>query len=374
MEQIIKKHIVTSGCSFTRQARRVGITGDEYDFMDDPKGLWKWPNFIQKLYPDYKVITYGNPTNDNDVIAKSILYGVDKLLKNGTAPADIKVIVQWSGWSRNSFFISKETQIKNNYFLNKDFVKERDKDTYPINEMFAHVNDFINDEKLYPGEHGYYVLSGGYNSEHVSTKAKEFFDDYVEHIFSADERMIQFFQSILLVQSFCKANSIEYMFFNIHNNFSVDYRTDDKSDLFAATDSKKPEGWHILYDKFIPNTWKTDNEIQFENQPHIKWLYDMIDFDKFWFYKKDGITKFGGQVEWSIQNYNFDEISDDDDIPNIIWQEYRTAWDNGKRSMEDILEHFKTNNYWQHTAPYMNKKFVKEVLVDFLGKPHKKMI
>ena len=116
MEQTIKKHIVTSGCSFTRQARRVGITGDEYDFMDDPKGLWKWPNFIQKLYPDYKVITYGNPTNDNDVIAKSILYGVDKLLKNGTAPADIKVIVQWSGWSRNSFFISKETQIKNNYF------------------------------------------------------------------------------------------------------------------------------------------------------------------------------------------------------------------------------------------------------------------
>ena len=35
---------------------------------------------------------------------------------------------------------------------------------------------------------------------------------------------------------------------------------------------------------------------------------------------------------------------------------------------------FKTNNYWQHTAPYMNKKFVQEVLVDFLGKPHKKVI
>jgi hypothetical protein len=374
MEQILTKYIITNGCSFTRQYRRVGISGTADDYQTDPMSQWKWPHFIQKEYPEYKVINYGCPTNDNEVIAKSTLYGIDKLLKEGKNPKDIQVIVQWSGWARSSFFISKDKQHKNDYFLNKNFIKERDKDTYPINEEFAHVNDFINDKKLYPGEHGYYLLSGGYHCGHVATKAKEFFDDYVEHIFSTDERMIQFFQSILLVQSFCKANGIEYMFFNMNNNFSVDYRTDDKFPLFAPIDSKKSQGWHVLYDKFIPNTWKTDNEIQFENQPHIKWLYDMIDFDKFWFYKKDGITKLGGQVEWSIQNYNFDEISDDDDIPNIIWQEYRGKWDDGLRTKEDILEHFETNNYWQHTAPYMNKKFVKEVLVDFLGKPHKKMI
>ncbi len=29
------KYIVTSGCSFTRQYRRIGITGNEYDFMND---------------------------------------------------------------------------------------------------------------------------------------------------------------------------------------------------------------------------------------------------------------------------------------------------------------------------------------------------
>ena len=164
------------------------------------------------------------------------------------------------------------------------------------------------------------------------------------------------------------------MFFNMHNNFSIDYRTDDRFPLFAPIDSKKSQGWHVLYDKFIPITWENDKKIQFENEPHIKWLYDMIDFDKFWFYKKDGITKFGGQVEWSIQTYNFDEISDDAEIPNIIWQEYIQKWNDGLTTKEDILEHFKTANYWQHTAPYMNKKFVKEVLVDFLGKPYKKII
>jgi hypothetical protein len=374
MEQILTKYIITNGCSFTRQYRRIGISGTAEDFLTDPISQWKWPHFMQKEYPEYKVINYGCPTNDNEVIAKSTLYGIDKLLKEGINPKDIKVMVQWSGWARSSFFISKDKQHKNNYFLNKNFIKERDKDTYPINESFAHVNDFIDDKKLYPGEHGYYVLSGGYHCEHVTTKAKEFFDDYVEHIFSADERMIQFFQSILLVQSFCKANGIEYMFFNMHNNFSIDYRTDDRFPLFAPIDSKKSQGWHVLYDKFIPITWENDKKIQFENEPHIKWLYDMIDFDKFWFYKKDGITKFGGQVEWSIQTYNFDEISDDAEIPNIIWQEYIQKWNDRLTTKEDILEHFKTNNFWQHTAPYMNKKFVKEVLVDFLGKPYKKMI
>ena len=39
---------------------------------------------------------------------------------------------------------------------------------------------------------------------------KEFFNDYVEHVFSAEERLIAYFQSILLVQSFCKANGIDY--------------------------------------------------------------------------------------------------------------------------------------------------------------------
>jgi hypothetical protein len=30
----MKKYIVTSGCSFTRQYRRVGLTGNEYEIKD----------------------------------------------------------------------------------------------------------------------------------------------------------------------------------------------------------------------------------------------------------------------------------------------------------------------------------------------------
>ena len=80
MEQILTKYIITNGCSFTRQYRRVGISGTADDFQTDPMSQWKWPHFIQKEYPEYKVINYGCPTNDNEVIAKSTLYGIDKLL------------------------------------------------------------------------------------------------------------------------------------------------------------------------------------------------------------------------------------------------------------------------------------------------------
>ena len=90
--------------------------------------------------------------------------------------------------------------------------------------------------------------------------------------------MIQFLQSILLVQSFCKANGIEYMFLNMHNNFSESYTNDIKFPDWKPTNSKNTEAWHVIYDKFIPNTWDEDNKIQFNDRPHIKWLYDLINF------------------------------------------------------------------------------------------------
>jgi hypothetical protein len=361
------KHIVTAGCSFTRQFRRIGITGTAEDFMDDAISQWKWPHFIQSEYPDYKVYNYGNPTNDNEVIAKSILYGVKKLLDAGVPTSDIKVIAQWSGWSRSSYFVSSEKQKQNNYYLNKSFIKERDKDRYPINEEFAHINDFIDVDKKYVGEYGYFILSGGYHNDHVKAKAKEFFTDYVEHIMSADERMIQYLQSILLIQYFCKANNIDYKCFTMHNNFSFDYVNEDRFPLWKPENTTQSEAYHVVNNKFIPPTWDNDSKIQFENNPYVKYLFDMVDFDKFWFYNEEGVTKYGGQVEWSIKTYNHDEVSDNKDIPNLIWLECRGMWDNGKRSKEELIEFLEKTVYWQHTSPYLNRKFVREELKSFLN-------
>jgi hypothetical protein len=366
------KYIVTSGCSFTRQYRRIGITGTADDFMDDCLTMWRWPHFIQKEYPEFKVLNYGNPTNDNSTILQSTIYGVEKLLKNGVSPNDIKIIIQWSDWSRHSAFISKDKQKEKNYFLNKEFVKERDKNTYPLMENFAHVNDFIDVEKNYIGEHGYFILSGGYHASHVNVRSIDYFDDYVDHVFSPDERLIEYFKNILFLQYYCKSNGIDYKCFTMHNNFSLEYTEDAPFPQFRPNGSKKDSSWHIVMEKYIPVTWSSDLKYQYEDRPYVKYLYDLIDFGKFWFYEKENITKFGGQVEWCIKNYDINEVSDDEDFPNIIWHEYRTTWNSGKRSIEDMLEYFKTNHFWQHASPYANRKFVRTELKKFLGEPIKR--
>jgi hypothetical protein len=353
------KYVVTSGCSFTRQSKRVGITGNELDFMDDYISQWKWPHFIKEEYPNYEVINYGNPTNDNTVIANSILYGVDKLLKNGVSPSDIKVIVQWSGWSRNSAFISKNKQNEMNYQLHHDpkIAKEDD---------YAHINDFINVPKKYAGEHGYFILAGGYHASHVNVGSINYFDEYVKHVFSADERMIEYIRNILLIQNYLKFYGIEYKCFTMHNNFSKEYVNDERFPIWSPESSDKTEAYHVIYDKFIPITWESDLKNQFENNPYVKYLYDMVDFDKFWFYEEEGVTKYGGQVEWSIKKYDFDEVSVNEDIPNILWQECRTDWDNGNRTKENWVDFLNKTVFWQHTSPYLNKRFVLEELKDFL--------
>lgn len=366
------KYIITSGCSFTRQFRRVGITGTADDFQTDPVSQWKWPHFIQKEFKNDKVINYGNPTNDNAVIVDSIIYGVAKLLKDNVKPKDIKVIVQWSGWSRSSFFISKSKQIENpNYYLNKEFIKEKHKNE-EITEHFAHVNDFIDEKKEYIGEHGYYILSGGYygGGEHIKARAIEFFHDFVEHILSPEERMLQYFKSILLLQSFCKEKGIDYKCFSMHNNLSKSY---NEKDAFPYCD--KNMAYKVVMNKFIPITWEDDLSYNYEDRPYLKYLYDLIDFDKFWFYKEEGVTKYGGQSEWAIKNFDINEVSNDVNFPNSLWQESAPV-DHGGRILnaEELIKHLEKNNWWQHTSPYLNRKFVKEELAEFLGKPELKLI
>ena len=160
----------------------------------------------------------------------------------------------------------------------------------------------------------------------------------------------------------------------MHNNFSSDYTAQDCFPSFRPEGSKKEQYWHVVMEKYIPITWNNDIKEQYVDKPYIKYLYDLIDLSKFWFYKKENITTFGGQVEWCIQNYDINEISDDEDIPNIIWMEYARNWDDGKRSIEDILEYFKTHNVWQHASPYSNRKFVRTELKEFLEKPKLKLI
>ena len=361
------KYIITTGCSFTRQGKRIGIDGTEYDFMQDPHNMKKWPNYIQELYPEHKVISYGCPTNDNNLIAQSVLYGVGKLLKDGVSPSDIKVIVQWSSWTRNSVFISPEKQREKNYFL-KNINNENLNPSTDL-DYVAHVNDFITD-KNYIGEHGYYILSGGYSYDHVLAPAIEYYDDYVDHVFSLDERLIEHFKNVLLVQNFCKYHGIDYLCFSMHNNTSLEYSSSKRGwPLWKPADSPRSESWHVVEEKYIPNTWENDHKDLFTN-PYVKFLYDMVDLNHFWFYQEEGITKYGGIVEWTIKNYEHEDITTPTIYKNhnILWMENIFLVQQGNHTKENLIKYLDNSVCWQHTSAFMNKKFVQQELKHFLEK------
>ena len=100
------KYIVCSGCSFTGR-KRLGLDGDTTNFMYDVVDMWRWPHWIQKMYPKKIVYNMGNPTNGNNIIAVSTLSKVTELLKRGIDPNDIQVFIQWSDMIREGFFYHK---------------------------------------------------------------------------------------------------------------------------------------------------------------------------------------------------------------------------------------------------------------------------
>ena len=62
------KHIVASGCSFTRQAKRINLEGNDTEFLSDWIEMWRWPHWIKKDY-EVEVYNMGSATHDNWTIA-----------------------------------------------------------------------------------------------------------------------------------------------------------------------------------------------------------------------------------------------------------------------------------------------------------------
>jgi hypothetical protein len=326
---MIKKHIITSGCSFTRQYRRIGFNGTDSDFLEDEFKFWRWPHHIQNNYPNYKVYNLGNPTNDNFVIAQSVIKKISDLLKEGISPTDIKVIVQWSDQNRNSFFISKD--IANLY--NIEVVNKHEKN----GEDWSHLNAFA-ENNHFDERWGYYVLTAnaGINTYHDLNDVLNF--KYT----SFEEASIRFFSNIILIQNFCKVNNILDIFmFNLSYNFITDNSPKYYNDI------KK-----IYLEKEVPKFF-----ISFKSQnPYLSYLYENIDLGNFWFYKNKN-TNVGGQLEWAISEFEYKN-------DKRLFMEHDYINDNK-------IEFCKKNKLIfpiGHVSSEMNKKFVDNVLNNILKK------
>ena len=151
---------------------------------------------------------------------------------------------------------------------------------------------------------------------------------------------------------------------------SMEYASESRGwPLWKPKDSKMSEGWHIVEKKYIPNTWENDHKELFNN-PYVKFLFDMVDLNHFWFYEEEGVTKYGGIVEWTIKNYEHENVtlSTKYNNHNILWMELVSLIQQGKYTKENLIKYLDDTVCWQHTSAYMNKKFVQQELKSFLDK------
>jgi hypothetical protein len=340
------KHIVVSGCSFTNNFR-INI-GDERRWERDPIETWTWAHWLQHSLKDTHILhNYGTVTNDNKSIARSIIYKVSDLLKDGVLPEDINVIVQWSSLIRNSFFITPEKYKSANPKIR--FEKH--------NESWAHTNDYlINDkDKTSPYEHGYFHLTGGFNPTNNLINIDPLTIEWLNTVMTYTERHFEWFEYINMVLNFLHVNRItKIKFFNMNNNFSMKYLNGGTHPPYYVTPRNKSVYECIIENKDICNTWEP-KELEFENA-YVKSYAEKIDFKKyFWFFEEKFVHSYGGMIEWSIRNFDYNL---EGDLPKVLWKEM-----NGM-NLDEQKQYL--NKYWYgHTSSILTKKFVNDVVLNW---------
>lgn len=355
------KHIICSGCSFTRAGRlNINVTSDNFLKEDDQTGdsneFNYYPHWIQTLHPETNVINLGSVTNDNKTIARSIIYKIEKLKKQEIPLNDISVIVQWSSFYRNSFFVSPSKQKENQKLkLPQDRGRWSDEN--------SHINDFV-EEKTNLGEYGYYFLTGGFGMGHVKNPIKDFAELYLGHLHSYEERLLSFLETIVMLQMYLKSNGIKYKMFNIANNFSDTYVLNCINGGgfpdFKPTGGKHNQMYEIIKNKYIPNTW--NDKMEYFSNPYLKYYYDMIDWNGFWFYEEENNHKYGGVTEWAIKNFDINDPNKDVNFRNALFME-QIIRDNKEYTEDNLIDIYED---WRcpigHVSARMYKLFTQNVI------------
>ncbi len=353
------KHIVASGCSFTRQAQRINLEGNDSDFLSDWIEMWRWPHWIKNLY-DAEVYNMGSATHDNWSIARTTIYKIEKLIESGVNIKDICAIIQWSAWTRESFYVSPSKM------KDLDIILQR-----KTQHSHAHITDWI-DGKNYNGEYGYWMLTGGFNLDHVENKAKNFLPMYFEYIKSVEQSFINHLEAKLYLENYLTNKGIDWFSFDIQNNFSKSYVMQSNFGFPNYREKDTDKFSEAIFDKkYIPNTWEDDNNYNYSDNPYIEYLLPLVNKNH-WFYEEEKLTKYGGQIEWAIRNFDCTTEF------NIIPMEERTQHNmcgllfmehcDGCESLESTRKYMDEQWYLGHVSAYMNKRFVNEIVKPFLNK------
>jgi hypothetical protein len=323
--------------------------GDENQWKHEGIEEWTWAYWLRDILKDTHIVhNYGTITNDNKTIARSLIYKVDDLLKSGVKAEDIIVIVQWTSVTRTSVFITPDKYNPANPY--SQYLKTSD--------SWPHTNDYLinKKDKNSPYEHGYFHLSGGYNPVNNPINMDSFIKKWATEVMSFDERYFEWFEYINMLLNYLHINGItKIKFFNMSNNFSKEYLNGNSNPPHYSKSNYKSVYDCLVVDKEICNTWNDIKELKFQNS-YVKFYADKIDFNKyFWFFEENSLHLFGGIIEWSIRNFDYNM---EGNLPKVLWREM-----NGMSIHEQ--KQYLDKSWYGHTSSILAKKFVNDVVLNW---------
>ena len=97
------------------------------------------------------------------------------------------------------------------------------------------------------------------------------------------------------------------------------------------------------------------------DNPYIQHLFNLIDFNKFWFLQNND-TFYGGLMEWSIKRYDINKDKNNDGL----WQEW--AHRDSKQLKQELSNRWGESYQFElgHPSAKMNEIFTNEVLLKYV--------
>lgn len=341
------KHLITSGCSFTRL--RHPYTGDNiherHSAKYDTETYYTHAHHLAKKY-NLELHNEGFPTFDNGAIVNTIIQRVNKLLKKGTPVEEIFVVAQFTSSVRYSFLVDKNLSILRDYDVSKVGI--------------GHTANYLDEGESYY-DNGYAFLGSG--SPPLQNQAQNRFNKIYDGLLDETNSTFLMLKNIHHLQTFLKSKGIKYVCFFMLNqlvdnsyypfNYHRDFRYYNESwnDLkFGDLASKK----FIPYNKENVEVWNN------KNNKYWNIFLDDIDWKPFWFFENEA-TKYSGVFEWSFSKFDKDNLL-------YTWHEEESTQIKDKNELIQWLNKVGYQGY--HPSAELWNTFVEEELIPHINKTH----
>ena len=342
------KHLVTSGCSFTRLRHPYNGDNVSYKHSDASKDTLTYHTYAHHLANKKGLILHneGHPTFDNSAIVNTIIQKVTSLLKQGVSSEEIYVIVQFTSAVRFSFLIDKE------------LAKQKDYDVAKVG--VGHTAQYLTKSDSYY-ENGYAFLGSG--SPPLQNEAQYRFNKIYDGLLDNYNATFLMARNIHHLQSFLKLHNIKYsamfMLNQVVSNSSYPFSNHRDLGFYKKDLHNIPFG-ELASNQFIPFN---KNETEIWNEKGFGYwdiFLDDIDWKPFWFFNNDA-HKFGGVFEWSYTKFDKDKLL-------YTWHEEESSQCKTKEEMISWLNKEGFQGY--HPSSALWDIFVEEELIPHINKTH----